>query len=155
MLDDNTVVPFTSSVGSKFLINFEKFKLQEFSIPLISLSLVLVEPSNKVLSLKDLIGIARIIRYFMIENNTVLYYYCDISNDLSISEKNSYLKPNEFRHKLFSCIFNFMKDKDFVKDEIIIKDEMGNCHFISLIAKAEDKSRLTDINIAIQQMNDK
>ena len=39
----NTVIPYTSSVGSKFLINFKDFIYQDFSLPVVDVSLFLVE----------------------------------------------------------------------------------------------------------------
>ena len=69
----NKVIPYTSSVGSKFLINFSDFQEQEFSLPVVDVSLVLAESVDELLSLKDLIEIVRIIIDFLNDNQVVLY----------------------------------------------------------------------------------
>ena len=48
-----------------------------------------------------------------------------------------------------------MKLDHLVKDEIIISDPINSTHYISLITKLEDKSALTEVSIAVQQMDDK
>lgn len=53
----NKVIPYTSSVGSKFLIQFTDFNHQDFSIPVIDVSLVLVESSVTAVGIRDLISI--------------------------------------------------------------------------------------------------
>ena len=152
----NTVIPYTSSVGSKFLINFKDFSIQDFSLPVVDVSLLLVEPTEAGLSLRDLIALARIIKSFLNENKVVLYYYCDTSaSDIFISQRNKKMQPQKFRHSLFNVLFDLMKVTDFVKDEIIIDDPTNNTHYITLITKVADKSSLTEVSIAVQKMNDK
>lgn len=152
----NTVIPYTSSVGSKFLINFKDFIQQDFSLPVVDVSLFLVESTEAGLGLRDLIALTRIIKDFLNENQVVLYYYCDTSaSDIFISPRNQKMQPQEFRHSLFNALFDLMKVTDFVKDEIIIEDPANNTHYISLITKVADKSSLTEVSIAVQQMNDK
>lgn len=155
---DDIVVPYTSSVGSQFLINFKEFELQEdFSIPVIDVSLILVEAKGEAIGLRDLIAISRIVRDFLNNNKVALYYYCDhSSDDIFISERHQRMSPQEYRSNLFSSILDFVDVTNFVKDEIIIGDENSNeAHYISLITKEEDKSTLTEISIKVQEMNDK
>lgn len=152
------VIPFTSSNSHKFLIKFETFKGGvDFSIPLIDISLVLVEPmDNRKVEFKDLISIANLIKDYLNINQVVLYYYCDHSaDDLFISDKNKHLLPQEYRSFLFSRMFDFLKIHNFVKDEIIIIDNDNIPHHISLITKKEDRKSLTEISIEVQKMNDK
>lgn len=152
------VIPYTSTVGSQFLINFKEFESQEdFSISVIDVSLILVEAKEQAIGMKDLIAISRIIRDFLNENKVVLYYYCDhSSDDIFISERHVDMPPQKFRSNLFSSIFNFIDVSYFVKDQIIIGDEDSNdAHYISLITKEEDKSGITEISIKVQEMNDK
>ena len=152
----DTVIPYESSVGSKFLISFKDFKRQDFSLPVVDVSIILFEPTNKGLTLKDLISITRIIKEFLNKNRVILYYYCDTSSDdIFISKKNSVMKPQEFRHKLFNSLFCLMKSTDFVKDEIIIDDPENNTHYISLMTRVTDKTSLTEVSIEVQKMNDK
>ena len=152
----NSVIPYTSADGSKFLLNFKDFTLQDFSLPVVDVSLVLVETTGKSLTLKDLISLTRIVKKFLSVNQVVLYYYCDASPiDIYISEKNKAMTPQEFRYNLFNALFDLIKTNDFVKDEIIIEDPENNTHYISLITKVEDKSNLTEISIEVQKMNDK
>ena len=152
----NKVIPYTSSVGSKFLINFSDFQEQEFSLPVVDVSLVLAESVEELLSLKDLVEIVRIIIDFLNDNQVVLYYYCDSSDaDIFMSVRNKQQLPQEFRHNLFNALFSFMKLDHLIKDEIIISDPINSTHYISLITKIEDKSALTEVSIAVQQMDDK
>lgn len=153
----NTVIPYTSSVGSKFLINFKDFIQQDFSLPIIDVSLFLVESTEAKVTLKDLIALTRIIIDFLNNNQVVLYYYCDTSgSDIFISQRNYKMQPQEFRHNLFNALFDLMKITHFVKDEIIIDDNANNTiHYISLITKSEDKASLTEVSIEVQKMNDK
>ncbi|MBS9767472.1 MAG: hypothetical protein KGV44_08020 [Flavobacteriaceae bacterium] len=150
-------IPYISSVQSKFLINFKEVNYEDISsIPIVDVSIVLVESKNEILPLKDLISIGRLIRDYLINNQVVLYYYCDTSSDnIEISERNKELEPQEFRHKLFNSLYKLFDNKDIVKDEIIIEDPTNNTHFISLITKTSDKTNLTNVSIAVQQMNDK
>ena len=150
------VVPFTSSVGSKYLINFKDFPHQGFSLPVLDVSLVLVEPSNQLLNLNDLFDISHIILDYINNNDVILYYYCDTNaTDIFISKKRSLIQPQEYRHNLFNALFSYMKQDNLVKDEIIIDDPAANTHYISLITKAEHKSSLTEVSIEVQKMNDK
>ena len=155
---DDIVIPYTSSVGSQFLINFKEFESQEdFSIPVIDVSLILVVDKEEAIGMKDLIAISRIVRDFLNDNKIVLYYYCDhSSDDIFISERHETMSPQEFRSNLFSSIFNFINVANFVKDQIIIGDKnSADAHYISLITKVEDKSSLTEISVKVQEMNDK
>lgn len=149
------VVPFSSSVGSKYLINFKDFPYQGFSLPVLDVSLVLVEPSNQLLGLNDLFTISKIILDFINKNDVILYYYCDINADIFMSKRRSLMQPQEFRHNLFNALFSYMKQDNLVKDEIIIDDPGVNTHYISLITKVEHKSSLTEVSIEVQKMNDK
>ena len=154
----NIVIPFTSSVGSQFLINFKKFESQEeFSIPVIDVSLVLVDSKERTVSIKDLINISKIIKDYLFEKKVVLYYYCDHScDDIFISKRHEKMSPQEFRSNLFGSLFDFLKVDNFTKDQIIVEDKQNETtHYISLITKIEDKSNLTEISIKIQEMNDK
>lgn len=152
----NIVIPYTSSVGSKYLINFKDFVQKDFSLPVVDVSLFLVESVEKNLTIKDLIAITRIIIDFLNKNQVVLYYYCDTNDsDIFISERNNTMLPHEFRHNLFNSLFDLMKIRNFVKDEIIINDPINSNHYISLITKKEDKSALTEVSIEVQKMNDK
>lgn len=150
------VVPFTSSVGSKYLINFKDFPYQGFSLPVIDVSLVLVEASSELLSLRDLIAISRIVMDYVNNNDVILYYYCDMNiSDLFMSKNKSKMQPQEFRHNLFNALFSYMKQDTLVKDEIIIEDPEANTHYISLITKIEYKTSLTEVGVEVQKMNDK
>lgn len=152
----NIVIPYTSSVGSKFLLSFKDFVQQDFSLPVVDVSLILVKPVDESLELRDLIAITRIIKDFLNDNQVVLYYYCDSSaSDIFISERNNKMSPQEFRHNLFNSLFDLMKFDNFVKDEIIIDDPENSNHYISLITKEVDRSSLTEVSIAAQKMNDK
>jgi hypothetical protein len=152
----NAVISYTSSVGSEFLINFKDFSVQDFSLPVVDVSLVLVGSVDEKLGFRDLVEIARIIENFLNKNQVILYYYCDSSDsDVFIRERKNKLQPQEFRHRLFDTLFGFMKNNNFVKDEIIINDPANTKHYISLITKMVDKSTLTEVNIAVQKMNDK
>ena len=152
----NSVIPFTSTVGSKFLLQFKDFKQQDFSLPVVDVSIVQVASKEVPIGIKDLIALSRIIRDFLFENQVVLYYYCDTSDsDIFISLKNQKMLPQEFRHSLFNALFDLMKVSDFVKDEIIIEDPEATAHYISLITKVADKSSLTEVSVAVQQLNDK
>ena len=92
---DGIVVPYTSSVGSQFLINFKEFESQEdFSIPVIDVSLILVEAKDEAIGMRDLIAISRIVSDFLNNNKVVLYYYCDhSSDDIFISERHQGMSP--------------------------------------------------------------
>ncbi len=150
-------IPYISSVQSKFLINFKEVNYEGISsIPIVDVSIVLVESKNKILPLKDLISICRLIKEYLINNQVVLYYYCDTNSDnIKISVRNKELEPQEFRHKLFNSLYRLFSNTGIVKDEIIIEDPANNTHFISLITKTIDKENLTNVSIAVQQMNDK
>lgn len=153
-----TVVPFTSTAGSQYLIQLTTFESGvDFDIPVIDVSIALVQQNEKVVSLGDLISICRIIKDYLIENKVVLYYYCDrSSHDIFISKKNNSKSPQKFRSNLFESLFDFLDTTGYIKDQIIIGDEDSpDAHFISLISRTEDKSHLTDISIEVQKMNDK
>lgn len=152
------VVPYTSSVGSKFLISFKEFESQDkFSIPVIDLTLVLVETNDKAIQIKDLIAISRIVKDYLETNKVVLYYYCDHSSDgITISKRHLDMSSQKYRSDLFNTIFDFMRVSVFVKDDIIIFDSHNNeSHYISLITKVEDRSSLTEVSIKVQEINDK
>jgi len=153
----NSVIPYISSGGNKFLISFKDFIQQDFSLPVVDVSLVLVESTAGTgLTLKDLIPISRIVKKFLNDNQVVLYYYCDTSDsDISTSQRNQKLQPQQYRHSLFNALFDLMKVSDFIKDEIVIKDPASTTHYITLITKESDKSCLTEVSITVQQMNDK
>ncbi|ARN77948.1 hypothetical protein BST97_08025 [Nonlabens spongiae] len=154
----NTVIPFTSNAGSQYLIKLSLFESGlDFDIPVMDVSITLVEKAEKVVSLSDLINICYLIKDYLMDNRVVLYYYCDHGgDDIFISERNSFRSPQNYRSNLFERLFDFLDTENYVRDQIIIGDEDSNdAHFISLISREEDKSHLTDISIQVQKMNDK
>lgn len=153
----NKVIPFTSCNNHKYLIKLEEFYSGiNFSLPVVNITLVLIDTKDNVIEFKDLIAIAKIIVDYIKKNDVILYYYCDhTSEDITLSKRHEQMLPQEFRSRLFSLMFSFMKRDDILKDEIVIKDENQIPHYISLIAREEHKSSLTEVNVEIQKMNDK
>lgn len=70
-----------------------------------------------------------------LENNprSILYFYCDDVHDLNRRNRN--ISKQEYRHRLFSQMFNYLKRKasKSITDEAIIREIDGEKIFIHLI----------------------
>ena len=137
-------VPISSSDGNKYLVNFSSF--EESIIPdpardilqgieIIEIVLERVEGEN-ISSASSLLEIIGVIWNFMQENeSSIIYFYCDDMHEIPRRRKD--LSPQEFRSKLFSCMFDrAVKNsiESYINMPIMLKAEDRDI-FIHLISR--------------------
>lgn len=150
------IIPFESKGGNQYLISFKVFESGiDFGIPIIDVSLVLVESITVNISISELFSISELVFEYLNNNDVVLYYYCDIT-EIKRSYKNKNMLPQEFRNILFTKLFEKKRADNMLKNDIVIHNEKNNdIHYISLISSNINKKKMTEISNEVSKMNDK
>jgi len=114
----NVSFPLITSEGYKYIINFERVDLVQFSeevagktdVPVYDLNFKLyganisdIEINNP----KTLYRIGAIILDFLIENDVIIYYFCD-TKQIKKGKKHEHISHQEFRHMLFTTMYRYV-----------------------------------------------
>jgi hypothetical protein len=137
------VIPYRSKGGNEYLIKFEKFEDKrlpdDFVIPIIDISLVLitkVKPNDtEILSV-----LTTCLLDYLNHFDVILYYYSDTKDIIMRGTRE--MLPQQFRHELFSKLFEKYGNESLIIHPIIITDNVNGDHFISLIAKQIYKNKI-------------
>ncbi len=157
-----TINNFTTSEGSEYAISFSLFKSDVHDIKIDVFDLVLKQTKKRgEQNYEALLHLSKLVFEFLADKNCIIYFYADFS-PIKKSDKNTHLSNQEFRSKMFSTLFEKLKNKARIKGESFrylkrtteIKDPDGN-HYITLISNIEQGEELEELNSAILSMNDK
>ena len=151
-----TIIPFRSKDGNQYLIEFKIFDSGiDFGIPIIDVSLVLVEAKSKNNLISELFYISNIVDSYLRDNDVVLYFYCD-NSEIDRSEKNKHILPQQYRSMLFDRLFKKKMKDHLIKRDIVIGDlNTNDIHCISLISTISHERILTKIFHEVNRMNEK
>lgn len=140
-------VPITTAEGNEYLIEFSLFPEEQHnsSIPIVDVAIVATKEVKHINTIKSLFIFTKIIHDYLKEHDVILYYYCDKSE----IKKNRNISPQEYRHILFSTLFEKKKDRNILQKSIKIDDVENGNHFITLISKWE---HINDINKIIDTL---
>ena len=102
------------------------------------IDIVLERNGNKSsVSQKELLELTEKIANYIIENkNQIFYYYCDEINPIPGQRKNRKDTPAEYRNKLFSILFEKIKQKhpdSSIEDRLVIIETSEGKAYIHLI----------------------
>ncbi|QPH40645.1 hypothetical protein [Pedobacter endophyticus] len=132
------IIPLTTKEGHNYLIQFEFIGKEH--IP----QSVKADVVDVLISVENNVGInngstlsqfASILKEFLVENNVVLYCYCDHAEIIRARKQS--MSPQEYRSKLFSAMFDKQNNSDYINQLIIINDEVD--HYIHLISLKENE----------------
>ena len=137
------VIPHVTKDGNEYLIQFGAFEADflpdDFKIPIIDLSLILVTKvkSND----REILGVlSKYLLEYLDKFDVIIYYYSDIK-DIPI-RKSRNISPQEFRHKLFSCLFKKYGNDSLILQPTVITDTKAGDHYISLISNIKNKDKI-------------
>lgn len=103
-----------------------------------------------------LVGISlKLIDFLEKNQNSVLYFYCDDVND--VERRNKDVSVQEYRHRLFSQMFNYLRRKvsKSISDESKICEFGGNKIFIHLIYFEDMKYAADELKQIIMEQTTK
>ena len=148
-------IPFETDEGYQYLVSFREVNpLQNnYGIALVDVSIVLMSSNIESNSYKTLSNFIEIIFDYLIENDVIVYYYCDVVPVKIRKNRNIKLSPQEFRFKLFSTMFFKRNSLEFYLQEITLTDVEENNHYTSLISKISNKDKVELIKSDIEKLN--
>ncbi|GEM54114.1 hypothetical protein B0A58_00740 [Flavobacterium branchiophilum NBRC 15030 = ATCC 35035] len=148
-------IPFETEEGYQYLVSFREVTPNQnnYGIPLIDVSIVLMSLNIESNSFKTLHKFIKIILDYLLNNDVIIYYYCDVVPVKTRKNRKIKLTPQEFRFKLFSTMFTKRNSEEFYLQEIILNDYEENNHYISLISKIINKEKVELIKSDIEKMN--
>ncbi|QNN43418.1 hypothetical protein [Pedobacter roseus] len=133
-MGEKRIIPLVTKEGHNYLIQFEF--LDKHILP----KSLAVDVVDVLISVENNVGInngytlsllAEIMRKFILENNVILYCYCDHA-EIVRSDKRRDTSPQEYRSLLFSAMFAKQGNDDYVNQLIVINDKVD--HYIHLIS---------------------
>lgn len=150
-IDKKVTLNFNNGTSYKLL--FFEFKLNslpiEIKIPTVDITL---ESSNNKLqpTINNLISIAETIKAFLLENDVILYYYCDRSP--ITYRKNRIISPQAYRSQLFHTLFLRLESPNIIKEATIISDSDNENHYITIISTLKNMGELNRISQELQKL---
>lgn len=150
-IDKKVTLNFNNGTSYKLL--FFEFKLNslpiEIKIPIVDITL---ESSNNKLqpTINNLISIAETIKAFLLENDVILYYYCDRSP--ITYRKNRIISPQAYRSQLFHTLFLRLESPNIIKEATIISDSDNENHYITIISTLKNMGELNRISQELQKL---
>lgn len=149
-------IAYTTKEGNEYIIRFSEFVREyipeNISVPVVSLDLVLVkyEKQNGRAFMNYL---AQYVCDYIINNNVIIYYYCDKSDINMRTSRNK--SPQEFRHELFNKLYETIQNDSTIRETLIIPDKMYGDHYISLITTMQNKADLECLSSHFEQFKGK
>lgn len=134
------IVPLQTREGHKYLIKFNSFNLDvipdEITVPIIDITIEKVNDLAETNNAGTLFQIAAIIKDYTIENDVILYCYCDTA---PIAKRSPETLNQEFRSLLFIKMFEKQANDEYLNEQIIINDPANGDHYIHLFSKIHNK----------------
>lgn len=148
-------IPLETHEGYQYLVSFKEFPHNqiEYEIPLIDVSITLMTSKIEINSLKTLNNFIKIILDYLEKNDVIIYFYCDTAPiNIRKTRKQKY-SNQEFRFHLFLMMFNKQKTVDFYLQDIVINDNTNGNHYVSLISKITNKTKVEKVKSDIEKFN--
>lgn len=146
-------VPYRGLRGNEYIIDFDDVKQIPTEVNLVSINLVASTIVSKRGIHNDLMDIGEIIRDYMINNNAVVYYYCDNDSSFSSEIRERGITPQNYRHSLFNSLFDRLNTTSYIKEDKIVTDNIYNdIHYISLISHVDNEEHLEDIMCSFEKI---
>lgn len=148
-------IPFETVEGYQYLVSFREITphQNDYGIPLIDVSIVLMSLNIESNSYKTLNKFIEIIFGYLLINDVIIYYYCDVVPIKIRENRNTKFSHQEFRFKLFSTMFSKRNSKEFYLQEIILNDKEENNHYTSLISRVENKDKVELVKSDVEKLN--
>lgn len=141
-MEINQVIPLETQQGHKYLIKFSSFEAaaipEGVTIPIVDLVIELLDPIEDYNTSSTLFKISSIIEDYIVNNDVILYCYCD-NVEIKKSDKKSTLSNQEFRSMLFCRMFERHTKENYLNKVVIIDDESVNNHYIHLITEKKNQ----------------
>jgi hypothetical protein len=148
-------IPFETDEGYQYLVSFREVTPQQnnYGIAIVDVSIVLMSSNIESNSYKTLNNFIEIIFDYLIKNDVIVYYYCDVVPVKIRKNRDIKLSPQEFRFKLFSTMFVKRNSLEFYLQEITLTDAEENNHYTSLISKISNKDKVELVKSDIEKLN--
>ncbi|WP_396212660.1 hypothetical protein [Flavobacterium sp.] len=148
-------IPFETEEGYQYLVSFREITSHQndYGIPLIDVSIILMSLNIESNSYKTLNKFIEIIFGYLLKNDVIIYYYCDVVPIKIRENRNIKFSPQEFRFKLFSTMFSKRNSEEFYLQEIILNDKEENNHYTSLISRVENKDKVELVKSDVEKLN--
>jgi hypothetical protein len=148
-------IPFETEEGYQYLVSFREITSfqNNYDISLIDVSIVLMSSNIESNSYKTLNKFIEIILGYLLKNNVIIYYYCDVVPIKIRENRNIKFSFQEFRFKLFSTMFSKRNSEEFYLQEIILNDAEENNHYTSLISRIANKDKVELVKSDIEKLN--
>jgi hypothetical protein len=148
------IIPLETKEGHEYLIKFNPLDPnvipQGVAIPVIDIAIERVNHIQDTNNAKTLFQIAGIISNYMVDNDVILYCYCDSA---SINKRNPDLLNQEFRSLLFIKMFEKQNNRNYLNEQIIIDDPDNGAHYIHLFSRVRNKGAIDLIAKSLQEFN--
>lgn len=148
------IVPLETREGHKYLIKFNSFNLDVLpdgiTVPIIDITIEKVNDLAETNNAGTLFQIAAIIKDYAIENNVILYCYCDTA---PIAKRSREILNQEFRSLLFIKMFEKQANDEYLNEQIIINDPANGDHYIHLFSKIHNKPSIELIASELQRFD--
>lgn len=94
---------------------------------------------------KTLFELSNIVLDYLVNNNVVLYYYCDISPLYIRNTRQITMSTQEYRSILFSKVFERSNPGNYREKTVRISDPENGDHFTTLIFHEENQNIIEEI----------
>ncbi|MFV8343055.1 hypothetical protein [Flavobacterium sp. XS2P39] len=148
-------IPFETEEGYQYLVSFREVTTHQnnYDIALVDVSIVLMSLNIESNSYKTLNKFIGIIFDYLLNNDIIIYYYCDVVPIKIRKNRNIKFSPQEFRFKMFSTMFSKRNSQEFYFQEIILTDHEENNHYTSLISKISNREKIDLVKSDIEKLN--
>lgn len=139
-------ISIKTSEGYLYKIGFSKFKIdilpETLNKELIDVVIV-AEDVKGINNASTLFSISKYIKQYLIDNDVILYCYCDIL-PIGVNIKNKQCSPQEYRSLLFKRMFDreYKEDGSFINKPIELVDLNNETHYIHLFTRSENTEDL-------------
>lgn len=148
------IVPLQTREGHKYLLKFNSFNLHVIpdgiTVPIIDITIEKVNDLAETNNAGTLFQIAAIIKEYAVQNDVILYYYCDTA---PIVKRSNEVLNQEFRSLLFIKMFEKQANDEYLNEQIIINDPVNGDHYIHLFSKIHNKPSIDLIASELQRFD--
>lgn len=159
--------PLTTTEGYNYIIDLQKIDIKELAPDIIDEVKVDIYDVNlklygaKVADINfnnpaTLYRIGSVLLDFIIENDAILYYFCD-TKPIKKSEKRKHLSHQEFRHLLFETMYDYVKIRRKVEsltdNSIVINGGEQEKYYLHLLSFTKHQPTVDLLSNELQELN--
>ena len=148
-------IPFETIEGYQYIIGFTQVQAipKNYGISVINISIVLMSDNIETNSLKTINKFIEIILEYLIENDVIIYFYCDTAPIKMRDNRKEKYSNQEFRFNLFTKMFNKFKTEIFYLQPVVIADNLQGKHYTALISRESNKNKVELVRTDLESFN--